>query len=181
MNTTQHWEDELLKLTQEFKNEFEGLSLDQLNFKPNAKTWSIAQIMDHIIRVNETYYPILRNLFEGKFVLPLIGRWGWASTFFGNLIHNSVEPLRKKKARTLPLWEPSSSAVDVAILTRFQQHQEDLVQHIKMCAPLIEKGIVIHSPASKVIVYKLDKAFDIIVTHERRHFNQAMEVKALIK
>jgi hypothetical protein len=42
--------------------------------------------------------------------------------------------------------------------------------------PYLNGKTVIASPASKMIVYTLDTAFDIIVTHERRHLEQAREV-----
>jgi hypothetical protein len=32
-----------------------------------------------------------------------------------------------------------------------------------------------NSPANRNMVYTLERAFDIIVVHERRHFQQAME------
>jgi hypothetical protein len=35
------------------------------------------------------------------------------------------------------------------------------------------------APAARVIVYRLETAFDIIVAHERRHFEQAKEVYLL--
>ncbi|MFT5310656.1 MAG: hypothetical protein ACI8VL_001564, partial [Bacteroidia bacterium] len=34
--------------------------------------------------------------------------------------------------------------------------------------------------ANRYIVYKLRKAIEIIVSHEERHLNQAMEAKSLI-
>jgi len=45
---------------------------------------------------------------------------------------------------------------------------------------LVEKGTVISSPANKNIVYKLEKAFEILLTHERRHFEQSKEIYQLI-
>jgi hypothetical protein len=40
---------------------------------------------------------------------------------------------------------------------------------------------VISSPANKNIVYKLETAFDIIVSHEQRHLEQAKEILQLMK
>ena len=45
----------------------------------------------------------------------------------------------------------------------------------------LANGVVISSPANKNIVYKLEVAFDIIVSHEQRHLEQAREVLQLIK
>jgi hypothetical protein len=40
----------------------------------------------------------------------------------------------------------------------------------------VERDVVISSPANRNIVYKLKTAFDIIMSHEQRHFEQAKEV-----
>ncbi len=62
------------------------------------------------------------------------------------------------------------------ILQQFEKHQSELKQQIAFCEKLIGKGAVISSPANKNIVYKLETAFDIIVSHEERHLEQAKEV-----
>jgi hypothetical protein len=46
---------------------------------------------------------------------------------------------------------------------------------------LVQAETVISSPANRFIVYKIGRAFDIIVAHEERHLNQAKEVKAFLK
>jgi len=64
---------------------------------------------------------------------------------------------------------------------RFKNHQEALKQRIKEVDDLVKKGTVISSPANKIIVYKLETAFDIIVTHEQLHLEQAKEILNLLK
>ena len=66
------------------------------------------------------------------------------------------------------------------IIDRFATHQQELIKWMKRSEPFIMKDIIIHSPANKIIVYKLEKAFDLIVTHERRHLNQAKELLSQI-
>ena len=53
------WTSQLDKITEHFVADFGSLSAEQLNWKPNSQTWSIAQNIDHLIVVNQTYYPIL--------------------------------------------------------------------------------------------------------------------------
>ena len=67
------------------------------------------------------------------------------------------------------------------ILDQFTQHQTTLKKEIETAADLIKKEVVIASPANKNIVYKLSTAFDVIVTHELRHLEQAKEVLILLK
>jgi len=44
---------------------------------------------------------------------------------------------------------------------------------------LIEKQPIISSPANRIIVYKLETAFGIMVAHEKRHLGQEKEVNQL--
>jgi len=163
-------------ITADFRNTFGHLTALQLNWKPDATTWSIAQNIDHLIVINETYYPMVKAVREGTYQVPFLGKFDFMVNFMGKMILDAVKPDRRKKMKTFPLWEPSSSELPADILSRFENHQQQLRQFMEDCADLIERKTVISSPANKNIVYRLETAFDIIVTHERRHFEQAKEV-----
>lgn len=175
------WTTEINKTTEAFLSAFGSLTTEQLNWKPDAKTWSIAQNIEHLIIINQTYFAILSKLKSGNYNLPFIARFNFMVTLLGKLILNSVNPDRKKKIKTFSIWEPSQSHINSDILEEFVRHQNELKHHIENSADLIKKETVISSPANKNIVYKLKTAFDIIVTHEQRHLEQAKEVLQLIQ
>jgi hypothetical protein len=178
---TEKWAIQIDKVTSAFKKEFAGFTYEQLNWKPTEKVWSVAQNIEHLITVNETYYPVIKNVMEGSYKIPLIGKVGFMVNAIGNMILNSVKPTRKRKIKTFPIWEPSKSKITEDILSRFEKHQSTLKQMIASSSDLLTKGTVISSPANKNIVYTLEKAFDIIVAHEQRHFEQAKELLLLMK
>lgn len=171
----QSFGDQLDLVTKSSNENFQSLSENELNWKPNEKTWSVAQNMHHLIKVNETYYPIIQGVHEGKYELPWIGKIQFMVNFFGKFILKSVQPDRKTKMKTFPLWEPSVINID-SILEKFARHQAELKTIMQSCDDLIVMGIVISSPANKHIVYTLATAFDIITAHEWRHLEQAKEV-----
>lgn len=168
-------------ITNDFMREFRNLNSEQLNWKPDSDTWSIAQNIDHLIVINESYYPVIQSLRDRSFKLPFFGKLGFLVNFFGKFILKSVQPDRKRKMKTFPMWEPSKSEIDADILVRFQKHQTELKELIDNCKDLLESGTVISSPVNKNIVYPLETAFDIIVTHEQRHFEQAKELLRLLE
>ena len=165
------------KVTEAFQSLCRDLTIEQLNTQPDAATWSIARIIDHIITVNSTYFPIIDALKKGTYKPPFHARFGFIVDYLGAFILQSVLPGNRKKIKTFPVWEPTQSQVSGDIISRFISHQEELKKAMQSCDTMIQKGVVIHSPASKVIVYKLDKAFDIITAHEERHLQQAKEIK----
>ena len=170
------WINRIDEITQTFKSEFVDLTVEELNWKPNNKVWSIAQNMHHLIVINESYYSLIKAIREGTFKISFIGKIGFIVNFLGKTILRSVQPDRRRKMNTFPIWEPSKSEISDDILERFINHQSELKELIKNSEDLLARRSVICSPANKNIVYKLETAFDIIVTHEQRHFEQAKEV-----
>jgi hypothetical protein len=175
------WVRELNQISKDFKEAFSDLTTDELNWKPDAASWSIAQNVEHLIRINGSYFPVVEQIRKGKLNLPLSAKIPFIVNVLGNFLLQAVDPVRKKKMKTFPIWEPSKSDIEPAILEKFFHHQEQMKDFISNNRDLLEKGTVISSPANKFIVYKLEKAFEIIIQHEKRHLNQALEVKALIK
>ncbi|MEZ4772722.1 MAG: DinB family protein [Bacteroidia bacterium] len=178
-NKIQSWKKGIQETTRAFQEAFANLTPEELNWQPNAGVWSVAQNMDHLITINQTYLPIVEGIRKGTYQPPFHARFPFLVNFFGNFILKSVEPERKKKMKTFPIWEPSQSQIEGDILSRFEAHQKALADWMESCGDLIDARKVIHSPASKVIVYSLERAFDIITTHEKRHLNQAKETYAM--
>jgi uncharacterized damage-inducible protein DinB len=164
------------KITQWFLNEFGNLSEEELNWKSEKNRWSIAQILEHVITVNESYYPIFDELVAGSYRTPFFGKLPFMHSFFGNLILKYVQPDRRKKTKTISRWEPSYSRIRNDILNRFRTHQKELLKRIKSLANVAGKDTIINSPAGRNVVYSLDKAIAIIIAHEERHLNQAREM-----
>lgn len=175
-----NWIEEIDKLTSRFVQEFSNLSEVELNWKPNSNSWSIAQHIEHLIVINQTYFPVLAELKSGQYKLPFMGRFRFLVNFFGTIVLNAVKPEQKKKIKTFPIWEPSTSNIPGDILERFKIHQTELKNQIRSTEELLKAEVVISSPANRNIVYRLQTAFDIIVTHEFRHLDHANAVLNLL-
>jgi hypothetical protein len=177
--SAEKWTSALDEITSDFRNEFAGLSQEQMNWKPDAKTWSVGQIIDHLMIINDTYVPMIQSVRDNTYKLPWVGKVGFLVNFFGNFILKSVQPDRKNRIKTFSIWEPTQSSVPANIVDTFSAHQEEFKRLILSSNDLVTRNVVISSPANKNIVYSLGCAFDIIVAHERRHLEQAREVHQL--
>lgn len=173
--------DQIDQTTQKFTRTFGELSHEELNWKPSPDAWSIAQNIEHLVLINESYFPIIESIREGSYSTPIISKIGFLVSFFGNFLLKAVDPTRKNKVKTFPVWEPRESNVPAGILDRFVEHQSELKKVIAHSQDLVEQGVVISSPANKYIVYKLETAFEVLVTHEKRHFEQSKEVLQLLQ
>lgn len=168
---------EITTITWEFEKLLKNLSLNELNFKPDSSSWSIAENLAHLIRLNESYYPIFNQLIIGNYKPPLIGKVDFLVKTMGNLLHKSMTS--KTKTKTFLIWRPLQSHFDLDIAERFSTHQMELSAYLQKLDPFFEKNTVIHSPANRFIVYTLDKAIDLIIAHEKRHFGQIKTILAI--
>lgn len=175
-----NWSLTINNITRQTLNEFGTLTVEQLNWKPNSNTWSIAQNIHHLIVVNETYFPVFASLIAGTYNTTFIANSSFLVSFFGKTVLKAVQPDRLKKMKTFSIWEPNKSNISNLVLIDFENHQNQLIQNIDATKELVQKGVVIASPANKHIVYTLETAFDIIVSHEQRHLEQAKEVLAML-
>lgn len=158
-----------------FNQQFGGLSDDQIQKKLNPVTWSIAENIDHIIKVNSTYIPIFKAIDAHTYTRPFMSRIPLVTKKFGSMILNAVSRNRTKKMKTFPIWEPSQSKIENPISQLLENHQTIGTLALTI-SKAVQMGIVIASPASSMIVYSLEDALSIIVEHEIRHFEQAKEL-----
>ncbi|ERM82940.1 hypothetical protein P872_04830 [Rhodonellum psychrophilum GCM71 = DSM 17998] len=181
MDKKNRWINELNAVTEAVTKDFGILSSEILLLKANPNEWSISENLDHLIKVNSSYFPIFKKLKNGTFRGAFIGKFGFFTKMFGDMIYKSVSDGGKKKIKTFPLWEPNLATSSGNILDQFKSHQAELIDWITQMAPFIDSKAIIHSPANKLIVYTLEKAFEIIVAHEKRHLEQAKRVLTKIQ
>lgn len=169
-----NWINTIDENTTVFLENFGNLTAKELNWKLNSETWSIAENIKHLIVVNESYFPLLEKLRSDS--VEYVHENNEQIKATGEIILKSVQPEREQKIKTLPLWEPGSADISTDILAEFSDHQVRLKIEIEKSIKLIGKGVVIASPANEAFRYTLETAFDVIVTHEKRHLEQAKEL-----
>jgi DinB superfamily len=157
---------------------FGGLSATQLNWKPSAERWSIAQCLDHLIASNKGYLPIMESVRGGKKQNTFWERLPVLPGLAGKLLLKSLDPASARKLKAPKSFQPAQSDISETIVDDFVAQQEQVIEGIKSTRHLDLEKIVITSPALSVITYSLMDAYRIIVTHERRHFQQAQRVAA---
>lgn len=175
-----NWLARLDAVTKQMKDA-ERLSSTMLNTKPDAQTWSVGDVVDHLVRINTSYYPGFKAIHEKNQSLKRINRIGWLNRWFGQLILKSVQPDRKRKSKTMTIWEPASSDHPPSVFVTFYAEQELLKNWIHLLANEKSKRAVIPSPANARIAYPLETALEIIITHEERHMVQIGEIMRRLK
>lgn len=156
---------------------FGHLGRDQLNWKSSPKVWSIAQCFDHLITINRLYFPMFVKMRGDAVANSFWERYSPLSGFFGRYLIKVLSPDYSKKINTTKRAYPSASDLGGDIIERFNEHQQQLAEHISRVSPKIDlQKTVITSPLLGFVTYSLDDTLTILTVHERRHFNQARRV-----
>lgn len=169
--------DGLKDISEAVKKTFGEFTPDQLNWRPSAEKWSVAQCFEHLITINSTYFKTLDRIAEGKQETTTWQKISPLSGFFGKQLIKYLSPESVKKLKAPAKAQPSKSNIDAGIIEKFVGHQAELIERIKKIpAEVNTEKLIITSPLAKFVTYSLADAFKIIEVHERRHFQQAERV-----
>ena len=177
----EHWINDIEKVTSTVQQKLGNLSEDELNWKPNPKSWSVAQVLDHVMLINESYFEVMTKLRSGTLNLPFFYRFEIFPGLFGAFLKKAVDPETSTKLKTLKIWIPEESVHSPEIVEQFIKHQEKLKLYIHKLEDHVAKGAVAHSPINRNLVLKIDAMIDILISHEKRHLKQMKEVLGLMQ
>ncbi|HUF03475.1 MAG TPA: DinB family protein [Aridibacter sp.] len=172
--TSQQLIERVCEVTSDARDAFGQMTGDQLNWKPGPDKWSVAQCIDHLITTNRSYFEMIEKVVGGELQPNLWSRIPFWSGLVGYLIRRAVEPGSTRKVKTFPVFEPSQSDVPDTVVEDFAQCQERLMSYIRQTDHLDRDKVKLVSPVSDKVPLSLANAFEIIVIHERRHFQQAV-------
>lgn len=166
------------ELPGQFRAAFGELSADQLNWKPNPETWSVGECIDHLIITNRSYFAQLEAIARGDKYVSFWEKVSLFHGFVGRMLIKATGEKVERKAKSPSVFRPTRSAVPTNIVEEFCTIQADLIAKVEKTDLVDHHKTLINSPMSSVIFYSLHDALVIIFQHERRHFNQALAVKA---
>lgn len=162
-------------ITNKIKELAESLSEDQLNFKPSAKSWSIAEVLEHLTTANSTYFPGIKKLLESD------DRGTPSEDYKTNLAARFLIWSLKPNGPKMPspgVFIPAKSELGKDSLTRYMKNCEEISDFMKQGAAYNLVKLKMSSPAASFARFNLGGVFDIFVTHAERHYEQMKRVKA---
>ena len=163
-------------ITDETLAGFGGLTAQQLNWKPSADQWSVAQCFDHLVTANGAYFPIFEKVLSGEKKNTFWETAPWLPALWGKILLKAVAPESKYKLKAPKVFHPSSNSVDGTVIRRFIDQQNQVIRYMKATEGLDIERIIISSPVTNLVTYSLMDAYRIIITHEKRHLLQAKRV-----
>lgn len=157
------------------KSTFGRLTPAQLNWKPSAERWSVAQCFEHLLTSNKGFFPRIEGVIAG--VKPTFWqRMPVVPGLAGKLLIKSLDPKSTRKIKAPKKFQPAHSDISPSVIDDFVDQQAKIVEKMKSTEHLDLEKIIITSPVAAAITYSMMDAYRIIVVHERRHFEQARRV-----
>jgi hypothetical protein len=180
----QHFEQELFidKLESELETQlrevlevFQNLPEGILQ-KPAADGgWSITECFEHLNTYADYYQSKIRKALNEKEAArhSITFSYSWIGQYFINMMDSSKS---KKKYKAIKKHRPVSAKKPHEVLATFIQHLEDLVVLLRIARAKELQKIKISTSLSSFIKMNAGDTFQFLLTHNRRHINQAIKI-----
>ncbi len=153
------------------------LNEEQLNWKPGADKWSIAQCLDHLAVSSSKFDQYFESaLRRARSKWPVAATPGYRPTRMGAWLIKQIEPVTGRNLPAPKVFRPSSSDIQGA-LQKFLDQQETFLNFVRGADGVDFNKTRLRSPVTPFMRYSLADAFVITVVHTRRHLGQARKVR----
>jgi hypothetical protein len=170
--------DELDSISADFEREFPSLSTEQLNWKPSAKVWSIAEVFTHNLLAGGSYAPQVQQVIAQRKTYQTDKHVEVRNTTMGNLFYYLVNPATKRKIPTVKKFEPTASNIPPSIIDSYREYLATMRGNFAQFDGLDFNKPKMRPQALPFLSFTLGNYLKIETGHLRRHLNQALNVKA---
>lgn len=176
-STIAAYEDAYRDATTEVTERTERLSHEQFNWKPSPDSWSVAECLVHLNRLNGPYVAIMQHALEQSRrngAEPF--RYGPVARYF----IASVGPEVNRKTRTFSQMEPTKGTDHQAaeVLDAFRSINDGFLHVLAHAGrERLDLGrIRIRSPFLPILWLPVGAFLEALAGHEHRHLDQARRV-----
>jgi hypothetical protein len=157
-----------------------GLTDSQLNWKPAADSWSIAQCLDHLTVSSEKFGHYFTDaIARGREKRPAGAAISYRPTALGGWLIKQLLPEATRKVTAPKVFRPAEGSAIKDPLARFLQQQAEFLTFVKDARGVDYNKTKLRSPVTPLMRYSLADAFVITVVHGWRHLAQARRVREL--
>jgi hypothetical protein len=157
------------------RSAFGALDARQLNWRPDATRWSVAQCFDHLFTANRLMVEAAQAALDGK-PRTVWQRLPVLPGLFGRMLVRSQAPQSTRKFTASPLATPAASDIAPDIVLRFIAQNTELVRWLRDMDEPRAARVVMTSPFVSFIVYSVLDGARLVLAHDHRHIEQARRV-----
>ena len=163
-------------IARETQSTFGGFDVRQLNWRPDAARWSVAQCFEHLLLSNGLMLRAAEAALNDTAPWTIWRRLPVFPGVLGRMLVRSQAPTTARRFTASPEAQPATSDIAADIIQRFLEQNRDALARVQV---LDERGAartIMTSPFIKVITYSVLDGWRLVFAHDRRHFEQARRV-----
>jgi hypothetical protein len=155
---------------------FGRLDATQVNWRPDASRWSVAQCFEHLVTANRMMMQAEEEAWNTATPRTIWQRMPVLPGVLGRIMVRSQAPGGARKFKAPAPAQPAASNIDPNIIQRFVEQQRHAAARIRTLDERSAAGTIMASPFVKVVTYSALDGWRLIFAHGRRHFEQARRV-----
>lgn len=163
---------QLAETVQATRNEaealFDRLSDAQSIWKPDPTVWNALECFAHVIATDHQYWPKIEDLLDRTAPSADSFKPSW----FGRKFIGVLEP-GSRKLKTFKMFQPQTAFDDLSVREQFLAHEDAFMDLLRRADGQNLNRPKLSSPASRLVRFSLGEALTVLVTHQRRHLDQA--------
>jgi len=166
----------LESVSQETQATFGACDGRQLNWRPDAARWSVAQCFEHLLTANRLMVRAADDALDDSVPRTVWQRIPVIPRILGRLLVRSQAPGAARKFTAPSMAVPAASDIAADVIQRFIDQHRDAVRRIESVDERDAARVIMTSPFVKVVTYSVLDGWRLVLAHDRRHFEQARAV-----
>jgi hypothetical protein len=154
------------------------LDEERFNWRPDERSWSVAQCLDHLNVANLAYLAPMRAALERAGWKGRVRRGAIQPGFLGRWFVATLEPPPKRRLPAPKKIVPAARKGRDEVIGEWRRIQAEVKDLLRAGAGQDLNGIRFVNPFLSLIRFSLGTGFQVIAAHERRHLWQAERVLA---
>jgi hypothetical protein len=157
-----------------------GLNEERFNWRPQPGQWSIEECLAHLLITGNWELRALEDAIAHAKAHGLTGEGPFRYGPLQKLILRKTEPPVQRKYRTPKHFRPLHEQPVTAVLPSFLHLQSQFIHLAQSADGLDLARVKVATPISRLFRLSLGMTFAQVAAHERRHLQQAFQVKKLL-
>jgi DinB family protein len=158
----------------------EGLNEERFNWRPQPGQWSIEECLAHLLIAGNWEVRALEDAIHHAKAHGMTGSGPFRYGPFEKLIVRKTEPPVQRKFTAPKHFRPLHEQPVTAVLPSFLHLQSQLALLAQSADGLDLARIKVPTPISRLLRLSLGMTFAQIAAHERRHLEQARQVRKML-